>query len=84
MEHGLGVFEKLVADDKNYVLILVLMEHGLGANNISNENKNQVNVLILVLMEHGLGEGHHQSSVSRIVLILVLMEHGLGVSGQLP
>ena len=59
------------------VLILVLMEYGLG--HVSNLLL-FLWVLILVLMEYGLGQpgrGSRQAPADD-VLILVLMEYGLG------
>ena len=63
------------------VLILVLVEDGLGVQNLKVwANTGKVSVLILVLVEDGLGvcgiPGHRESSL--LVLILVLVEDGLG------
>ena len=62
------------------VLILVLVEDGLGEGEELYENRSFNKVLILVLVEDGLGvdaeiENAPQQS---IVLILVLVEDGLG------
>ena len=62
------------------VLILVLVEDGLGAAAVAAEYKARDGVLILVLVEDGLGEtlkGRHITWLSP-VLILVLVEDGLG------
>ncbi len=61
-----------------HVLILVLMEHGLGVVSLKTKKIMQ-KVLILVLMEHGLGATNQIYILeNQLVLILVLMEHGLG------
>ena len=75
MEHGLGVCCKYSYQQNAGVLILVLMEHGLGGRRLANW---LLTVLILVLMEHGLGERRCYVWYRLCVLILVLMEHGLG------
>ncbi len=63
---------------RSTVLILVLVEDGLGARLASANDKRYV-VLILVLVEDGLGAtkiGSFKHSLE--VLILVLVEDGLG------
>ncbi len=62
------------------VLILVLVEDGLGVSNNMIILRQKEYVLILVLVEDGLGVGciwDDQDTVL-IVLILVLVEDGLG------
>ena len=60
------------------VLIRVLVEDGLGAEEI-DEILKQLEVLILVLVEDGLGVAEIQElDLLRMVLILVLVEDGLG------
>ena len=61
------------------VLILVLVEDGLGLNSISSSGTASKKVLILVLVEDGLGPilARYRGRVE-IVLILVLVEDGLG------
>ena len=65
------------------VLILVLVEDGLGENRNFNKTPAFL-VLILVLVEDGLGAiCILQSSASQqVVLILVLVEDGLGVQSR--
>ena len=67
MEIGLGAITWIgITEVMPKVLILVLVEIGLGAAAVSEANEPQVlNVLILVLVEIGLGECvqkvvHHQ------------------------
>ena len=61
------------------VLILVLMEYGLGAVTVTLVKVERDEVLILVLMEYGLGDIREEYDNERSpVLILVLMEYGLG------
>ena len=68
MEHGLGVERgRRTADAADGVLILVLMEHGLGETDFSFGSKT-LYVLILVLMEHGLGEPTKRSSPKPLTL----------------
>ena len=65
---------------KAYVLILVLVEDGLGAATTVFPKRIPEVVLILVLVEDGLGGcGKRSYRMGRIVLILVLVEDGLGV-----
>ena len=47
-------FEKVF--EARRVLILVLMEYGLGPHFSSSQSKRSCQVLILVLMEYGLGQ----------------------------
>ena len=64
-----------------YVLILVLVEDGLGVSPGFSGEDGEV-VLILVLVEDGLG-GFVRPAISSegvLVLILVLVEDGLGGS----
>ena len=69
-------------NDDNGVLILVLMEYGLGQRIDANNSKSYYYVLILVLMEYGLGlqQLPRYRCKLRYVLILVLMEYGLGLN----
>ena len=61
------------------VLILVLVEHTLGAQR-NSRNGWTYDVLILVLVEHTLGvHGFGRCDLKLVVLILVLVEHTLGV-----
>ena len=62
------------------VLILVLMEYGLGPFRRFSERIGMA-VLILVLMEYGLGLSVILADDSELerVLILVLIEYGLGL-----
>ena len=80
MEDGLGAIQELgqYCEDNN-VLILVLVEDGLGEESLLHINK-QVHVLILVLVEDGLGVviKDQQGGTYQEVLILVLVEDGLG------
>ena len=65
------------------VLILVLMEDGLGPWEDLTKWANET-VLILVLMEDGLGQKNNNPIAEALhVLILVLMEDGLGQQNQL-
>ena len=66
---------------RKLVLILVLMEYGLGLPLLRPMYSTMNGVLILVLMEYGLGRGQGLllSRGYRLVLILVLMEYGLGL-----
>ena len=60
------------------VLILVLMEYGLGPK-LADLEEGTDYVLILVLMEYGLGQRTlFLYGTLIVVLILVLMEYGLG------
>ena len=61
------------------VLILVLLEDGLGVRN-NLPIKRIVKVLILVLLEDGLGDYSFADTTleAQNVLILVLLEDGLG------
>ena len=78
-----------MVSDNNYktltvgldVLILVLMEDGLGLT--KSDVHYCAEVLILVLMEDGLGPLNNGTSLPA-VLILVLMEDGLGLGGFSP
>ena len=65
------------------VLILVLVEDGLGVMYNMSEYVCIYTVLILVLVEDGLGEGGLMSWGYNmlLVLILVLVEDGLGAIG---
>ena len=62
------------------VLILVLVEFGLGVAYVDGICNLLNNVLILVLVEFGLGVDKKTaySYKTRVVLILVLVEFGLG------
>ena len=67
------------AGEHRVVLILVLMEYGLGPYGALSFSS-MVEVLILVLMEYGLGRKMRafMKFMLVVVLILVLMEYGLG------
>ena len=62
------------------VLILVLVEDGLGDCIVGLMKCGRRSVLILVLVEDGLGEGSKMGATlfGSLVLILVLVEDGLG------
>ena len=62
------------------VLILVLVDHALGAC-VKSELVSKVLVLILVLVDHALGDLAASPTNGRRsrVLILVLVDHALGV-----
>ena len=82
MEYGLGHY---YAPDRKYssingVLILLLMEYGLGPDK-KGEYAAKFWVLILLLMEYGLGRGAVavETTPAADVLILLLMEYGLGL-----
>ncbi len=79
MEDGLGDKKKSFYADSSVVLILVLVEDGLGDFKNHHSSNTLRIVLILVLVEDGLGEleGGILLPQSR-VLILVLVEDGLG------
>ena len=55
MEYGLGRKGILLHDNQESVLILVLMEYGLGLMKKWTVKISIIDVLILVLMEYGLG-----------------------------
>ena len=81
MEDGLGASKSVLTACVNSVLILVLVEDGLGALVLSAAKAAGRTVLILVLMEDGLGvfpDKSFREMVVPVVLILVLMEDGLG------
>ena len=67
-------------DLNKHVLILVLVEDGLGAQTRKALNHKMYKVLILVLVEDGLGDLQSRPVDVGIVavLILVLVEDGLG------
>ena len=66
MEHTLGEYRKLEQEiEENAVLILVLMEHTLGAV-FAGDVYHIAIVLILVLMEHTLGETWEYSHQDRL------------------
>ena len=79
MEFGLGA-SHLGSLGILFVLILVLVEFGLGDNR-AKMRETVTLVLILVLVEFGLGviQRKYTLSVTSNVLILVLVEFGLGV-----
>ena len=66
---------------RGHVLILVLVEDGLGVCGIPGHRESSLLVLILVLVEDGLGvtPNHPNGGQFYVVLILVLVEDGLGV-----
>ncbi len=55
MEYGLGAAKAFALSAKMRVLILVLMECGLGGSPKTFARPRSLRVLILVLMEYGLG-----------------------------
>ncbi len=81
MEDGLGPsVEWPRAASAGRVLILVLVEDGLGHLGSSCPWPLQEDVLILVLVEDGLGQSARIPKASlSLVLILVLVEDGLGL-----
>ena len=77
------VSEPLCSGSYSYhspVLILVLVEDGLGGGDPFSQKNSDSLVLILVLVEDGLGEAAIESlnKYHEKVLILVLVEDGLG------
>ena len=85
MEDGLGDDSvKFDEEKEEEVLILVLVEDGLGALTRVATNLMHL-VLILVLVEDGLGGAISQRGKrGEIVLILVLVEDGLGATPPAP
>ena len=62
------------------VLILIVMEHALGAFHLLDITQTP-HVLILIVMEHALGAYARNLYWARLaVLILIVMEHALGAS----
>ena len=81
MEDGLGVCRPY--DQRGIihkVLILVLVEDGLGEIDLAGNPLRDPTVLILVLVEDGLGalQKTYGFPIMMKVLILVLVEDGLG------
>ena len=80
MEDGLGVKANSLLGEYFAVLILVLVEDGLGVFDILADCTDWHEVLILVLVEDGLGvvDLLTLNLKDMEVLILVLVEDGLG------
>ena len=76
------IFQKVLKMLQKNVLILVLVEDGLGVPLPRKVATSLTPVLILVLVEDGLGGAHKTPDWNGIerVLILVLVEDGLGDS----
>ena len=77
VEHALGVFFILFRASGIAVLILIVVEHALGAWRTMVRHKRLV--LILIVVEHALGEWLDMAFSALIVLILIVVEHALGV-----
>ena len=71
-------------DEFNTVLILVLVEDGLGEIIKLTEAKKIAKVLILVLVEDGLGEQPLEVSVSETVITIFLISLTFGDQKYVP
>ena len=69
----------MLPKDKS-VLILIVVEYGLGDMIVKLFARCRVGVLILIVVEYGLGENiPNIDKEGKPVLILIVVEYGLGV-----